>query len=281
MGRMKELLHDRMEERKEAWIRAFLRVQADKDLDESSNEYFLAEQAYQDYLDYQEAERYLDEEHDWIEFHKEEFKEQHPHHFIAMNYLAVLEELRSSLGQGGNSMLIKMKFSYSVTVLEACLCEMIKSFVLTDDDFVHNALINIEGFNKEVVTLGVAYKMDANSYRTKVIAYLSAVLYHNIGKVVSIFKAISNTDNSFNIDIAEVSKIMIMRHDVVHRDGKNKEGAPLELDERSVQSAIDCITSFIIQMNEMLSQQIISKKSKILDDRFKETALSWSEPEGE
>lgn len=277
MGRMKELLHDRMEEQKEVWIRAFLRVEEDEELDENSIEYFAAEQAYQEYLDYQEAEKYLDEEKDWIEYHKEEFKEQHPHHFIAMNYISILEGLRHSIGANDDSILLKMKFSYSVTVLEACLCEMIKSFVLTDDDFVHNALVNIEGFNKEVVTLGVAYKMDTNSYRTKVIAYLSTVLYHNVGKVVSIFKAISNTDNSFNIDIAEVSKIMILRHDVVHRDGKNKEGKPLQLDVTSVQSAINCITSFIIQMNEMLSQKIVEKQSKTLDDKFRTLALSWPE----
>ncbi|BEO64477.1 hypothetical protein SMQE30_49000 (plasmid) [Serratia marcescens] len=30
MGRMKELIHDRMEEQKEVWIRAFLSVEEDE-----------------------------------------------------------------------------------------------------------------------------------------------------------------------------------------------------------------------------------------------------------
>ena len=72
------------------------------------------------------------------------------------------------------------------------------------------------------------------------------IIYHDLDKVKSI------TETSFKIkfpDIAEASKLVKMRHDIVHRNGKNKKGEEIIVDKKKVTEAIDTIEASVSEVN--------------------------------
>ncbi|OKP21767.1 hypothetical protein [Serratia fonticola] len=276
MGRSKELLEEKMESEKLRWIREHLGAEDDEELDEYSNEFYSAEQAYQELIDYHRLQQEIDDDIDWIKFQKSEFERRNPQTVILNNYNKVLDELASVSIESANDIIVKMRFSYAVTILEACLFEMIKSFVLTNDIYVKNALNNLNGLNDQKITLGEAFECDRSSFfQEKVISFLSTdLLYHNISKVFNTYRVIVGT-NQPHIDIQTVSKIMSLRHDVVHRDGKSKEGISVELSYDILISSINAIKEFLSIMAQILTDRAEAEEINRIDaitDLLVETA---------
>ena len=79
---------------------------------------------------------------------------------------------------------------------------------------------------------------------------LSEILYHNISKVGNIYKKVFDID--FNFDNPDIHKIISKRHDLVHRNGKTKEGTMIVITEDDVKEAFDCISDYVKEINEKL-----------------------------
>jgi hypothetical protein len=74
-------------------------------------------------------------------------------------------------------------------------------------------------------------------------------IYHNLPSVSQIFK------DTFKIDfpsIKEVYECVLKRHDLVHRNGKTKDGKPVETDENSVKELIEKVTNFVEEIANKL-----------------------------
>ncbi|GFV90233.1 uncharacterized protein TNCV_4379481 [Trichonephila clavipes] len=117
------------------------------------------------------------------------------------------KEFYVNLDFGSADFLVKMQFSYSVTVLEACLSEMLKSLVLTSGFYIRNALANIPELQKSTVSLLEAYDyQDKSEIEKAVITYLSKVLYHNIPKVITLYSSILGIEKPTHINIEDIAK---------------------------------------------------------------------------
>ena len=67
-------------------------------------------------------------------------------------------------------------------------------------------------------------------------------IYHNLPTVSQMFK------DTFKIDfpsIKDVYECVLKRHDLVHRNGKTKNGRPVEPDENVVTELIEMVSNFV------------------------------------
>ena len=67
-------------------------------------------------------------------------------------------------------------------------------------------------------------------------------IYHNLPSVSQMFK------DTFKIDfppIKEVYECVLKRHDLVHRNGKTKDGTPVKPSEIAVNELIDKVSKFV------------------------------------
>ena len=81
---------------------------------------------------------------------------------------------------------------------------------------------------------------------------LSGILYNNIPKVIRIFETV--LDRRVGIDMAEVDAISRIRHDIVHRNGKTKDGEPIIIDEKHLLEAIATIEKFAADLQLMINK---------------------------
>lgn len=75
------------------------------------------------------------------------------------------------------------------------------------------------------------------------------VIYHNLPKVKSMYK------DTLGIDIGNNGtpyKSVLIRHDLVHRNGKTKEGNEVIIDKISIDNLINDIKTIIEQIDEKI-----------------------------
>jgi hypothetical protein len=76
------------------------------------------------------------------------------------------------------------------------------------------------------------------------------VIYHNLDKVQNMYVA------TFNIkfpDIAELSKLIVTRHDLVHRNGKTKEEEEVKIDKEIITELLEKISNFVEEISIALN----------------------------
>lgn len=141
---------------------------------------------------------------------------------------------------------IKMAYSFSVTLMETCLSDMIKSLILSDEHYLKNAIENVEELAKMKLPLKEVY-FNPDIVKKVVIKTFSDYLYHNIEKIIPIYSAVlgEETPEDVKNKMAGIIKITKIRHDIVHRNGADKEGNPRQLNQQILLEAMDAIVEFI------------------------------------
>ena len=78
------------------------------------------------------------------------------------------------------------------------------------------------------------------------------VIFHNLPKVSKMY------ESTFDIDFPDFSKIqrdIITRHDLVHRNGKTKEGHEVLVNEALINEVISRIKSFVNELDLQLKDK--------------------------
>ena len=78
---------------------------------------------------------------------------------------------------------------------------------------------------------------------------LLELLYHNLPKISGIYK---NTLDIQFPSIKEVMKLINIRHDLIHRNGKNKDGDVIEISKEKLIDTISTIKKFISDIEDQI-----------------------------
>jgi hypothetical protein len=80
------------------------------------------------------------------------------------------------------------------------------------------------------------------------------VLYHNIWAVEKLYRNVLGIQ--FPQDLVSLNKIIMKRHDIVHRNGKTVEGKTIVISAEEVKSAIATVSEFVSFIEKQLHQKI-------------------------
>lgn len=165
-------------------------------------------------------------------------------------FISHVNQLKSELPENPSSLSIKMNYAYSVTLMESCLSDMIKHAVLTEDEFMQNALNNLVDFKSIKVPLADIYN-DPDFAKKRVMSTLTEYLYHKIDFVLLSYHLILGSDRPESVENLkpEIIQIAKNRHDIVHRNGFDKEGRALTLSKNDLIKAIQDISDFVQGMH--------------------------------
>ena len=251
MGALKELWMDMMEMEKEEWIRSKLGDNAD----EKSDEWFELEEEY----DFQQAfyrdQAELQEEQEWHKAHN--FKDIYA--YVSAELKTLQEILESDKNLLHEKAYYKMIYVHSVTLMESYLSETLKSLIVSDNTCLVNAVKGVEELKQTKPSLDEILQDDDIVIR-KVLEWLPTVLFHNLAKVLKIYSIVLDTD--IVIDMSILGKITSVRHDIVHRNGKDFEGKPVFLSQNVCRNSISEINTFIDLIYEQISKSECQPKNK-------------------
>ena len=242
MSSTKEYWFAVQEEQKEAWIRDHLE---DEDSDEYSDEWERLSEEYDEKEESLRAQAELEEELYWL--NERSYSEE----YIKFNEeISKLKEMLNKIVIFEfKETIIKMTYAHSVTLLESYLSDTLKLLVVKHPNLLENAILNVDGLKKAKFSLTQINK-SPNGIVSLVLGELSDYLYHNIPKVINVYSAV--LDCKLNLDISEIDTVTKVRHDIVHRDAKTKDGSPIVINEVMALKAVTDIEIFVHSLQEKI-----------------------------
>lgn len=216
----------------------------DVDLEDESS-WSMAVQSYHDYVARLEMERARARA-------AEEFS--YFFHLTLSDVDAVFSDEISNLKQFVNDgkpeipiMFYKMCFAHAVTLFEVYIEGIAKTLIAVNPEFVTNYVRNSNVIASKNISLKDIYinedalknKLTIESLTEAVMSDLSSTLFHDVDKILAILGSMLGRD--LEINRAPLKKIMHIRHDIVHRNGVNREGKEHTIDKESVINAVDTL----------------------------------------
>lgn len=156
-----------------------------------------------------------------------------------------------------------MLYSSTITTLETYLFDTLKYNLNNEEEFLRNFVSSYDkyGNGKDIKILKFEYREIFEAYENilfKVNEDISYILFHKLSTIRNIYKGTFDID--FN-DIDELIPCVLIRHDIVHRNGKTANDVLHVIKKDEVLVLCDIVSAFIDDIEEKINAKIESLKS--------------------
>jgi len=218
--------------------------------EEGSETWDEAVQAYEDSCDEQQR---LEQELYW--------QEEYDYYFaLTLNdadliFQKDLSELKTMLETSAkdepNQTFFKMVYAHAVTILEVYLEDIAKALIMTNEAYLANTIKNVYPFCDTKFKLG-DISIESDGIKKFVLGKLSDNLFHNIPKVLKMLSGI--VEKKLDVPISDICEVTSTRHDIVHRNGKNKDGETIDIVLSTTLEALNTVETFANQLRHKLAE---------------------------
>jgi len=161
----------------------------------------------------------------------------------------VNEILAADLGGAAQAHLYGLLYTSVITAVETYLSDAFINIVLNDNAHLRTFVERNPEFAKKTFKLSEVFSK-YERIKGEVKDYLLSQLWHNIKKIKPMYKA--TLDVSFPAELGPIIKAINIRHDLVHRNGKNKDGEQVVVTKEMIEELISEASMFINHINEQL-----------------------------
>ncbi len=147
----------------------------------------------------------------------------------------------------------KLLFVNCITAMETYLSDAFINTVLRDKSLFRRLLENDPELKGRKVELSDIYSRLENLY-SEVSDYLIEIIYHNLSKIKPMYRSVLCIN--FPDDISEIMRAIQVRHDIVHRNGKSRNGDIIKLTDQDIEIHLERIEKFIEHIDAQLAKKI-------------------------
>jgi hypothetical protein len=137
---------------------------------------------------------------------------------------------------------LRLLYVNIITTLETFLSDAFINTVLSNQALVRKFPETNPDFKQRKLSLDEIFSRMEN-IENEARNYLIDVIWHKLEKIKPMYKAALNID--FPNDLRGIFKAIAIRHDIVHRNGKTKDGKEIELEKGELWQLIDDICNFV------------------------------------
>jgi hypothetical protein len=152
-------------------------------------------------------------------------------------------------------------FTGAIASMETYLSDAFINTTLNSKKLTEKFVETFHEFREKTITLNELF-----DYHDKIEAICKQamldIIYHNLPKVKGMYKDTLGVDLG---NIGKVYKAVLTRHDVIHRNGKTKEGKEVNIDISSAKQLINDIEDFIEKIDEQIKHIEDSNRLENLD----------------
>lgn len=159
--------------------------------------------------------------------------------------------------------LCRLLFANVITALETYLSDAFINTVIPSDSLRRKFVENLPEFEKEKISLSEVYKA-LESVEVKVNTFLSNLVWHNLGRVRPLYENVLNIN--FPRDFSGIAVAISVRHDLVHRNGKTRDGEDIVIARESVERLIADVETFVGHLDDQLGAVRQVKKGNAESD---------------
>jgi len=175
---------------------------------------------------------------DWDDIPEDVFKEiTNPH---VQEIKDVLDKL-DGLDELSRTLLYRNLFANVISALEAYLSDTAIKKIMNDDYYKRKFVESSLKRQNDTFKLSDFYKIK-DDLDNRVSQWLRDLIYHKLDVVKPLYK------DAFGVDLGDIGKLMKavqIRHDIVHRNGKDKDGNLRNVTKENVKELISEVSSFI------------------------------------
>jgi len=150
----------------------------------------------------------------------------------------------------------RLLYANVVTLMETFLSDAFVNIVLENQEYTRKLVEITPKFIEGKFSKSNIFVLMENLKKEVADYLLNEVTYHNIWIVEKMYKGVLNI--RFPNDLVPLQKIIMCRHDIVHRNGKTIEGKAIVISSEEVQSAIETIGEFVSVVEKQLPQKIVT-----------------------
>ena len=169
--------------------------------------------------------------------------------------IKVMEKI-DSIDEDMKFYLYKLLYANLITSMEAYLSDTLIKYVTETDEYLRKFTETYKPFkNQTFTTDDIFNRMD--HLKDIVKGELRGLMYHNLPKIKPIFM------DSMGIDIGVIKdlyKAVLIRHDIVHRNGKDKEGKEHVITKENVEQLCTQVNDFIYNIERQLPPIVTSEE---------------------
>ena len=161
----------------------------------------------------------------------------------------IKEILEANVDGAAQTHLFGLLYVSVITAIETYLSDAFINTVLKDNQHLRSFVENNPEFLKKTFSLSEIFSRHEN-IKDEVKEYLLSQLWHNIAKIKPMYETTLGV--YFQSNLGPIFQAINKRHDLVHRNGKDKEGDQIELTKQDVESLIEKALGFINHINEQM-----------------------------
>lgn len=162
------------------------------------------------------------------------------------NFKESVDRIESLLGvsmdQELQQIYFRMIFVNVITALETFLSDAFINKVSADQSLVRKFVETNPDFAKQKFTLKELFQR-SDSIKADVEKYLLAQIWHNLAQVKPMYE--STLGITFPNDLKAIFKAILLRHDIVHRNGKTRDGNEHIITKTEVENLIAKVSGLV------------------------------------
>lgn len=174
-----------------------------------------------------------------------------------------LGEILAEYGEGGSGRLTnsvkvinRMVFASAIGAMEAYLGDLLANSVFSSKAALKKLLDGDDVLKDGKVRLSeILVTPDVVERRTR--EYLAGLLYHNLAKIAALYKIALDVDILPDKSHRErMMRTVAVRHDVVHRNGRDKAGQEVDVTTAMVQLMLEDVMKFVLHVDEAVRESL-------------------------
>ncbi len=159
----------------------------------------------------------------------------------------VLDEIEA-LSSDTKEFLYRQLYAGAIGSMEAYLSSTLIKEVLSKEENKRRFVEKYLPFREEQIAIANIYEQ-MDKIDTKIQETLRGLMYHNLAKIKPIYK------DTLDIDLGDISRVMRavqIRHDIVHRSGKDKDGNMHNINKNDVIIVVEIVSAIISRVQTKL-----------------------------
>lgn len=201
-------------------------------------------------------EEFPDNEDDYEEY-KSTFFDEH-----VKDTIEVLDKI-DVLDERSRKLLYRTLYANVISSMEAYLSDRLIQKVMSSEETKRKFVEGFKDYKDEKIVVSDVFKHLEN-LDSRIIKTLREIIYHNLPRVKNIYNSVLGINLGEKIVISDLMKCIGIRHDIVHRNGKDKEGNLQDISKEDVLELAEKVSKFIGSIEyEFLLQGINPDESEI------------------
>lgn len=172
------------------------------------------------------------------------------HHTFSGAILDVASLLKTEVPEPVAICFYRMLHVNVITAMETYLSDAFINMIANHDELMRKFVESTPEFKSEKIPLADAYKAIEQVER-KAKSYLADVVWHHIDRVKLMYKATLDID--FPANTGPIFRAVHTRHDIVHRNGKTKDGEEILVTRDQVSNLIEQVEALVAHIDAQVA----------------------------